>query len=158
MGQGWTSHSRPQEFKLCRFCLKVKHSYSLDICYPSFYVSECSRYLQRASPNFNIWKSLHLLWTWVWTREFGKAIEDCASFIWRQKRRIWFLAPNYAAAGPTWVSNCRKPIQTSGCGDQFSKMGGLSTMSIYYSMLKTALLSVIELSPWYKTKLESNLS
>ena len=52
----------------------------------------------------------------------------------------------YADACPTWVSNRRKPIQTSGCGDQFVNLGILRTMSMYYSMLTTALLSVIELS------------
>ena len=39
------------------------------------------------------------------------------------------------------------PIQKSGCGYQFSSMGRLRTMSIYYYMLKTASLSVIDLSP-----------
>ena len=53
----------------------------------------------------------------------------------------------YTAAWPTWVLNCQNPIQTSGCGNQFAKMGRLRTMSMYYSMLMTDLLSVIELSP-----------
>ena len=53
----------------------------------------------------------------------------------------------YAAAWPTWVSNHQKLIQTSGCGDQFSDMGRLRTISMYYSMLTTSLLSVMEMSP-----------
>ena len=53
----------------------------------------------------------------------------------------------YAAALPTCVTNRRKPIQTSGCDNQFEKMRRLRTMSMYYSMLTTALFSVIELIP-----------
>ena len=35
----------------------------------------------------------------------------------------WVSGTIYAAACPTWVSNCQKPIQTSGCGKKVCKDG-----------------------------------
>ena len=52
----------------------------------------------------------------------------------------------YTAAWPNWVLNRQNLIQTSGCGDQFENMRILPTMIMYYSILITASLSVIELS------------